>query len=160
MNEVSLTATRGSLGQLSQLRPAHGLIVSIVVDGPRAFRGANSMKPPLPPLTEAMPMADETLTLKSRKRKPPTGMELTVTISMPADHTIKQSANALVKFFEAAGDFAEAAGGVWVRINGAGIPSELEEKLAEAFDNCRVSVEGPSLRIVVNNDRVTGGDHG
>lgn len=103
-------------------------------------------------------MAEDTLKIKSRRRRPPSGMELTMTISMPVDHTVEQSADALIKFFEAACAFADTAGGVWVRINGVGIPPELEEKLATAFDSYRVEIEGPGLCIVVNND--AGGDHG
>lgn len=83
---------------------------------------------------------------KSNKPKPETGMEMTVTLSMSADQEVQQSAEALIKFMEGVTKLSADVGSAWIKIHCAGIPEELEEKLAAAIAPAR-----PRLELVVNN---------
>lgn len=105
--------------------------------------------------------------LRSKKSKPPVGMEMTVTLSMPAEATLEESRSALLAFFEGVRDLG--AGAAWVRINCRGIPPEFEERMQEALDaaNAALEASAPKLRLVVNNDdgragaaEAVGGDDG
>lgn len=83
---------------------------------------------------------------RSPKAKPVTGMEMTVTLSMPADHDVPQSADALVRFMEGVTQLSADVGSSWIKIHCAGIPEELESRLASAIEPAR-----PRLELVVNN---------
>lgn len=89
---------------------------------------------------------------KSKKGKPPTGMEMSVTMLMPAELDVEQSKEALLKFFDIVNAASKELGSVWLRIQCSGIPEELEAPLQTAFDqaNCR-----PRLQLVVNNSPST-----
>lgn len=83
---------------------------------------------------------------RSNKPKPETGMEMTVTLSMPADQDAQQSADALIRFMEGVTDLSASVGSAWVKIHCAGIPEELEDRLAAA-----VNPMPPRLELVVDN---------
>jgi hypothetical protein len=83
---------------------------------------------------------------KSNKPKPETGMEMTVTLSMPADQDADQCAEALVRFMEGVTKLSGDVGSAWINIRCAGIPEELEDKLAAAIEPKR-----PRLELVINN---------
>ena len=86
---------------------------------------------------------------KSKKPKPPTGMEMTVTLCMPSGQTVEQSSAALVKFFEVAAAASKEVGSSWIRVNCTGIPEELEGALQAALKRAD---PGPNLKLIVNND--------
>lgn len=83
---------------------------------------------------------------RSPKPKPETGMEMTVTLSMPADHDAQQSADMLVQFMEGVTKLSTDTGAAWIKIRCVGIPEELESRLASAIEPAR-----PKLELVVNN---------
>lgn len=89
---------------------------------------------------------------KSRKPKPKPGMEMSVTLMMPADHSAEQNQKALLKFFEVVNDASNALGSVWLRINCRNIPEELEVALQGAFDKMN---RRPNLSLVIDNDPAT-----
>jgi hypothetical protein len=84
---------------------------------------------------------------KSRRPKPATGMELTVTLSMPADQSVEQSAASIVQFFDGLLSLSAATGAAWVNVRCAGIPVELESRLQAALDQANA----PRLKLVVDN---------
>lgn len=83
---------------------------------------------------------------RSKQSKPETGMEMTVTLSMPADHDAQQSADMLIRFMEGVTKLSADTGAAWIKIHCAGIPEELEARLATA-----VAPDRPRLELVVNN---------
>lgn len=83
---------------------------------------------------------------RSSTPKPETGMEMTVTLSMPASHDTQQSAEALIKFMEGVGRLSADVGSPWIKIHCVGIPEELEERLEAA-----VAPSRPRLELVINN---------
>ena len=85
---------------------------------------------------------------KSRKQKPPTGLELSVTLMMPEGQTVEQSRDAILKFFDTVSNASKKIGSVWIRVNCSGIPAELEPALQAAIDNTN---RRPQLELVVNN---------
>lgn len=88
----------------------------------------------------------------SARPKPPTGMEMSVTLSMPAGQSEDESAQALLKFLEALGGEAfRSVGAVWFRIRCSGIPERYESIIANAIAGA--TAKSPHLRIVVDNTR-------
>lgn len=85
---------------------------------------------------------------KSRKQKPPTGLELSVTLMMPEGQTVEQSRDAILKFFDAISNASREIGSAWIRIHCSGIPTELEPALQAALDDTN---RRPQLELVVNN---------
>ena len=85
---------------------------------------------------------------KSRKQKPPTGLELSVTLMMPEGQTVEQSRDAILKFFDKVLNASKEIGSVWIRVNCSGIPEELEPALQAALDDTN---RRPQLELVVNN---------
>lgn len=83
---------------------------------------------------------------RSPKPKPETGMEMTATLSMPTDHDAQQSAETLIRFMEGVNKLSTETGAAWIKIHCAGIPEELEARLATAIAPSR-----PRLELVVNN---------
>jgi hypothetical protein len=83
---------------------------------------------------------------RSNAPKPETGMEMTVTLSMPADQGAEQSGEALIRFMEGVNKLSAETGAAWIKIHCAGIPEELEARLATAISPSR-----PRLELVVNN---------
>lgn len=86
---------------------------------------------------------------RSPAPKPETGMEMTVTLSMAADQSAEQSAEALVKFLGGVNHLVAEVGACWVKINCAGIPVEFEERLEAALAS--LGPKKPQLQLVVNN---------
>lgn len=87
---------------------------------------------------------------RSRQPKPDTGMEMTVTLSMPADQDASESAEALIRFMEGVTKLSAEVGSSWIKIHCDGIPEELEGKLAAALEPKR-----PQLELVVNNTKTS-----
>ena len=85
---------------------------------------------------------------KSRRRKPPTGLELSVTLMMPEGQSVEESRDAILKFFDTVSNASKEIGSVWIRVNCSGIPDELEPALQAALDNTN---RRPQLELVVNN---------
>jgi hypothetical protein len=85
---------------------------------------------------------------RSKQPKPDTGMEMTVTLSMPVDQDAQQSADALIRFMEGVNRLSSEVGSAWVKIHCDGIPEELEDRLASAVEPQR-----PRLQLVVNNPK-------
>lgn len=83
---------------------------------------------------------------RSSKPKPETGMEMTVTLSMPASLDVQQSAEALIQFMEGVNRLASATAAPWVKIRCTGIPEDMEERLETAISPAR-----PRLELVINN---------
>lgn len=83
---------------------------------------------------------------RSNTPKPETGMEMTVTLSMPASQDTWQNADALIKFMEGVNKLTSEVGACWVKLHCAGIPEELEEMLENAIAPSR-----PRLELIVNN---------
>lgn len=86
---------------------------------------------------------------RSKTPKPETGMELTVTLSMPADHNAEQSADAIVQFMEGVNRLTAETGAAWINIRCAGIPEEFEERIASALES--LEPKRPRLELVINN---------
>lgn len=85
---------------------------------------------------------------QSRAKKPDTGMELSVTLSLAADETVEQSAESIVKFMEAVQAASASIGAVWVHMRCSGIPAELEDRVQAAIDAAK---KPPHLTVVVDN---------
>ena len=86
---------------------------------------------------------------RSRATKPETGMEMTVTLHMPADLSLEQSAEALIKFMEGVNRLSAETGSTWIKINCVGIPEEFEERLEAA-----IAPKRPSLTLVIDNQQL------
>lgn len=73
-------------------------------------------------------------------------MEMTVTLSMPADLDTQQSAETIIRFMEGVSRLSAETGASWIKIHCIGIPEELEGRLAAAIAPSR-----PRLELVINN---------
>lgn len=73
--------------------------------------------------------------VRSTKPKPPVGMELTLTLSMPLGASVEDSSLALLEFFRGTHDMTAKTRACWSRIHCRGIPKELEARLAIVVDN-------------------------
>lgn len=91
--------------------------------------------------------------VRSRKPKPPVGMELTVTLSMPAEASLEESRDALLAFFEGVTGLAAGTKAAWLRIHCRGIPEDFEERMQEAVDEANAALDAtrPRLQLVVDN---------
>lgn len=85
---------------------------------------------------------------KSRKSKPATEMEMSVTLMMPAGQTAEESSAALISFFESVTAASNAIGAAWLKVNCSNIPEELESALQTAFDKMN---QRPQLKLVIDN---------
>jgi hypothetical protein len=85
---------------------------------------------------------------KSRKPKPPTGLELSVTLMMPDGQSIEQSREAICVFFDRVSTLSQDVGSAWLRINCANVPTEFEPAMQAALDRFQ---RKPNLELVVNN---------
>ncbi|MGB6080294.1 MAG: hypothetical protein WBF99_12620 [Xanthobacteraceae bacterium] len=85
---------------------------------------------------------------KSRKPKPSTGLELSVTLMMPDGQSIEQSREAICAFFDRVTALSQDVGAAWLRINCSNIPAEFEPALQTALDKFN---RKPNLELVVNN---------
>ena len=83
---------------------------------------------------------------RSKQQKPDTGMEMTVTLSMPADRTVDQCTDAIIQFMEGVTRLSNETGTAWIKILCTGIPEELEARLATALEPAR-----PRPELVVDN---------
>lgn len=91
--------------------------------------------------------------IKSPRKKPPTGMELTITFFMNADNDVPADTAAILKFFETVDAGSRAMGASWLHFRCSGIPSELESTLRTALDKAQADMNArqPKLKMVVNN---------
>ncbi len=92
----------------------------------------------------------------SRKKKPVVGMEVTLTISMKADHTLGQSADAIVEAFKAATELSALTNAAWVKVHCSGVPAALEHLLASAMEKSQAELDAlgaPQLKLVVDNTK-------
>ncbi len=87
---------------------------------------------------------------RSKEPKPATGMEMSVTFSLPAEADLQAHSSALVKFMGVVRDAANQVGATWVRIHCSGVPAELEDALQAVFDKAN---KRPGLRLVVHNPK-------
>lgn len=85
---------------------------------------------------------------QSRARRPETGMELSVTLSLAADQTVEKSAESIVKFMEAVQTASASVGAVWIHMRCSGIPHELEGRMQAAIDAAKKPAH---LTVVVDN---------
>lgn len=83
---------------------------------------------------------------RSKHPRPDTGMEMSVTLSMPADQDIQASADALCQFMDGINNLVAATGAAWIKIHCSGIPQELESRLEAAL-----APKHPHLQLVINN---------
>ncbi len=95
------------------------------------------------------------LKFKSKQPKPPTGLEMSVTLMMPSDQSDDQCRDALLKFFEVVTNASSELGAAWLRLNCANIPDGLEGVLQTAFDKAN---KRPTLSLVVNNPSASNAD--
>ncbi len=90
----------------------------------------------------------------SRKKKPPVGMEISVTLSMSVDHTVGQSADAIVEAFKSAKELSALTNAAWVKVHCSGVPAALEHLLASALEKSQAELDAlgaPQLKLVVDN---------
>lgn len=95
--------------------------------------------------------------VRGRKPKPPVGMELTLTLSLPDDNEPSEDSNAIRAFADAIDDLAKKTKCAWLHIRISGIPGEFEERIQQAVDECNAAIaareeaEAPNIRLVVDN---------
>lgn len=82
--------------------------------------------------------------IKSRKPKPPTRMQLSVTVYFPADVTEDQEVAAALEFLKLVALVPNRA---WVRLRGLNVPPSVEDAFATCKDRGK-----PNLTVIVNND--------
>lgn len=85
---------------------------------------------------------------RSTKPKPAVGMEFSVTLSLPAEAALDESAKAIVEFFEGVNALSKRTGAIWIRMNCTGLPEAFEERVQGVFDQLN---KRPSLKVVVDN---------
>lgn len=83
---------------------------------------------------------------KSQAKRPETGMDMTVTVSMGAAATTEECRDAMIAFFKGVEKLAEDTSGVWFNISVSNIPEEFRAALES------MEWPQPKIRLVVNND--------
>lgn len=85
---------------------------------------------------------------KSRKPKPETGLDLSVTFSLSAGLNAEENGAAIVAFLSGIRRLSDDIKAVWVHLN-AEIPDEFREQVQTALDQAR---NPAGLKVIVNID--------